>query len=407
MGDQPTATDVDVFVGVDMAKEDHYAHAIGPDGNELYARTVRNDQADIEAAIDTASAAGRTVLVIDMTASSAHLLLATAAARRVPVAYVTGLQMRRAADLYAGSAKTDPRDAFILADYARRHVDRLTWLDINDELLVRLRVLNGRDVDLAGDATRTINRCRDALVSISPALERVVGPKLGHGGVQDLMGRWATPTALRAAGKTRVRTLVSKRSPRLADKLTDQIWEALDAQTLTLPAEDTWGEVIADLAGDLTKIAARRDALKGDIEEAFLAHPLGKVLVTLCGFGPRTGARTLAEIGDPHRFATGGHLASYAALAPVNRQSGRTLDTATRQRRGNHRLKNALFLAAFVATQHDPDARAYYQRKRAEGKKHNAAVICVTRRRCDLILAMLKNREPYRQPQPENLPQAA
>ena len=407
MGDQPTATDVDVFVGVDMAKEDHYAHAIGPDGNELYARTVRNDQADIEAAIDTASAAGRTVLVIDMTASSAHLLLATAAARRVPVAYVTGLQMRRAADLYAGSAKTDPRDAFILADYARRHVDRLTWLDINDELLVRLRVLNGRDVDLAGDATRTINRCRDALVSISPALERVVGPKLGHGGVQDLMGRWATPTALRAAGKTRVRTLVSKRSPRLADKLTDQIWEALDAQTLTLPAEDTWGEVIADLAGDLTKIAARRDALKGDIEEAFLAHPLGKVLVTLCGFGPRTGARTLAEIGDPHRFATGGHLASYAALAPVNRQSGRTLDTATRQRRGNHRLKNALFLAAFVATQHDPDARAYYQRKRAEGKKHNAAVICVARRRCDLILAMLKNQEPYRQPQPQNLPQAA
>lgn len=113
MGDQPTATDVDVFVGVDRAKEDHYAHAIGPDGNELYARTVRNDQADIEAAIDTASAAGRTVLVIDMTASSAHLLLATAAARRVPVAYVTGLQMRRAADLYAGSAKTDPRDAFI------------------------------------------------------------------------------------------------------------------------------------------------------------------------------------------------------------------------------------------------------------------------------------------------------
>jgi transposase len=173
-------------------------------------RTTATSQADIEAAIDTASEAGKPVLVIDMTASSAHLLLATAAARGMPVAYVTGLQMRRAADLYAGSAKTDPRDAFILADYARRHVDRLTWLDIDDELLVRLRVLNGRDVDLAGDATRTINRCRDALVAISPALERVVGPKLTHSGVQDLMGRWATPTALRTAGKTRVRTLIAK-----------------------------------------------------------------------------------------------------------------------------------------------------------------------------------------------------
>lgn len=163
---------------------------------------------------------------------------------------------------------------------ARRHVDRLTWLDIDDELLVRLRVLNGRDVDLAGDATRTINRCRDALMALSPALERVVGPKLTHSRVQDLMGRWATPTALRAAGKSRVRTLIAKRSPRLADKLTDQIWNALDAQTLTLPAENTWGEVIGDLAGDLTKITSRREALKGDIEEAFLSHPLGKVLVT-------------------------------------------------------------------------------------------------------------------------------
>ena len=68
-----------------------------------------------------------------------------------------------------------------------------------------------------------------------------------------------------------------------------------------------------------------------------------------------------------------------------------------------------MFLAAFVATQHDPDARSYYLRKRAEGKRHNAAAICVARRRCNIILAMLKTQTPYqpRQPQPENLPHAA
>ena len=76
-------------------------------------------------------------------------------------------------------------------------------------------------------------------------------------------------------------------------------------------------------------------------------------------------------------------------------------------RGGNHRLKNALFTAAFVATQHDPDARAYYQRKRSQGKRHNAAVICVARRRCNIILAMLKTQTPYQEPQPQPLPQAA
>ena len=138
-----------------------------------------------------------------------------------------------------------------------------------------------------------------------------------------------------------------------------------------------------------------------------MAHPLGKVLVTLCGFGPRTGARTLAEIGDPQRFANGGRLAAYAGLAPVDRRSGRSINSSSQSRAGNHRLKNAMFLAAFVAAQHDPAAKAYYQRKRAEGKKHNAAVICLARKRCDIILAMLKTASPYDLSRHTALPEAA
>lgn len=399
--------EVEVFVGIDMAKVEHYAQAVTVGGVELFDRPIINDEAAIELMLDDAGEHGMVGLVIDMTASGAQLLLTIAAARGVPVAYVTGLQMRRAADLYAGSAKTDPRDAWVLADFARRNADRLSWLEVSDELLVQLRVLNGRDTDLATDANRTINRCRDALVAVSPALERAVGHRLGQPGICDLLGKWSTPTALRTAGRTKVRNVIKKRSPRLAAAVADEIFEALDAQTVTLPAEQTWGDVIEDLVGDLDRICARRDQLAEAIEEVFLSHPLGQVLVTLCGFGPRTGARTLAEIGDPHRFANGSRLAAYAGLAPTDWRSGRSIKGAFQHRGGNHRLKNAMFIAAFVATQHDPDARAYYQRKRAEGKKHNAAVICVARRRCDLILAMLKTQTPYDPNRHQELPIAA
>jgi transposase len=399
---------IEVFVGVDMAKGDHYAQAIGPDG-ELFDRPVGNDETAIGRLIDDAASHGTVALVVDQPASGAQLLLAVARDRGVPVAYVTGLQMRRAADLYAGAAKTDPRDAWVLADYARRNADRLVWLAVTDELLAALRILNGRDVDLATDANRVTNRCRDALVAISPALERAVGDRLDKAGVRDLLARYPTPTALRAAGKARVLKLIARRSPRMADKVTAAVFDALHAQTLTLPAEDTWGQVIVELAGDLDRIWTRRTELAKQIEEVFLQHPLAKVLVSLCGFGPRTGARTLAEIGDPTRFANGGRLAAYAGLAPIDRRSGRTINSATRARTGNHRLKNALFIAAFVAAQHDPVARAYYQRKRSEGKDHNAATICLARRRCDLILAMLKTNTPYQRPatSPQNLPSAA
>jgi len=292
-------------------------------------------------------------LIVDQPASGAQLLLALGRDASVPVAYVTGLQMRRAVD------------------------------------------------------ARVTNRARDALVAISPALERAVGDRLGYAGVRDLLARYRTPTALRAAGRARSQRLVTKRSPRLAAKVTDAVVDALDAQTVTLPAEETWGEVIVELAGDLDRIHTRRAELAKQIEEVFLQHPLAKVLVSLCGFGPRTGARTLAEIGDPGRFADGGRLAAYAGLAPVDRRSGRSINNASRAPTGNHRLKNALFIAAFVAARHDPVARAYYERKRAEDKKHNAAITYLARRRCDPILAMLKHNAPYDPTRHTELPTAA
>ena len=54
-------------------------------------------------------------MVIDQPRSVAQLALAVARSRRVPVAYVPGLVMRREADLYPGEAKTNKRDAFIIA----------------------------------------------------------------------------------------------------------------------------------------------------------------------------------------------------------------------------------------------------------------------------------------------------
>jgi hypothetical protein len=63
-------------------------------------------------------------------------------------------------------------------------------------------------------------------------------------------------------------------------------------------------------------------------------------------------------------------------------------------------------LAAFAAL-HDPTSRTYYDRKRAEGKKHNAALICLARRRCDVLYAMLRNGTHYRHPEPTPVAAAA
>jgi Transposase IS116/IS110/IS902 family len=69
------------------------------------------------------------------------------------------------------------------------------------------------------------------------------------------------------------------------------------------------------------------------------------------GIGPRTGSRILAEICHGTRFVDGDKLASYAGLAPVTHQSGKSINGESKSRRGKSppQVKNAMFLAAFAS----------------------------------------------------------
>ena len=65
--------------------------------------------------------------------------------------------------------------------------------------------------------------------------------------------------------------------------------------------------------------------------------------------------------------------------------------------RGNKELKRTLYLSAFAAL-NDPTSRAYYDRKRAQGKRHNQALIALARRHCDVLFAMMRDGTLYEDP---------
>ena len=139
-----TPEQVNVWVGLDVGKEEHFAEVLDDAGDRLFAVSLRNDQSALEAVLERAAEHGIAALAIDQPGSIAQLALAVARQRQVPVAYIPGLVMRRAADLYPGEAKTDRRDAYVIADTARTRRKQVHWLDAeSDDLLERLRVLNG------------------------------------------------------------------------------------------------------------------------------------------------------------------------------------------------------------------------------------------------------------------------
>ena len=62
---------------------------------------------------------------------------------------------------------------------------------------------------------------------------------------------------------------------------------------------------------------------------------------------------------------------------------------------GSPYLRRALWLAANRARQYDPSLRAFYERKRAEGKCHRVAVTAVARKLCHIVFAVMRDGVPY------------
>ncbi|MGQ4597932.1 IS110 family transposase [Nocardia sp. R6R-6] len=387
-----------VFCGVDVGKGEHHAVGLDPAGKRLFDKALPNDESRLRAVFDKLAVHGRLLIVVDQPNTIGALPVTVARACGHDVAYLPGLSMRRIADLYPGQAKTDARDAHIIADAARTMPHTLRRVDIGDETLTELAVLAGFDDDLAGEATRTSNRIRGLLTGIHPALERVLGPRIAHPAVLEILSRCGGPKGIRAAGRRKLTTIATKHEPRMGARLVEEILTALPAQTVTVPGTKAAETVLPKLADSLKAVLLQRKQITADIEEMFADHPLAEVLTSMPGIGVRTGTRILLEVGDATAFASAGHLASYAGIAPITHRSGSSIRGEHPARSGNHKLKRALFLSAFAAL-HDPASRAYYDRKRAEGKKHNAALICLARRRCDVLFAMLRTKQPYRTPQ--------
>ena len=389
-----------VFLGLDVGKGEHHACALDPSGKKLHDKPLPNDEARLRALFTRLGRHGRVLVVVDQPASIGALPVAVARAADCQVAYLPGLTMRRLADVHPGNAKTDARDAFVIADAARTLPHTLRRVDTGDETLAELEVLVGFDDDLAGEANRLVNRIRGLLVTIHPALEKALGPRLHHPAALELLITYGGPDGLRAATAAQLLATTKPLAPRMAGRLVEAVKAALEAQTVVVPGTTAAATVLPRLAQSLRSVHEQRGQVAAQVEEILDALPLARVLTSMPGVGVRTAARILLEIGDISAFATPGHLAAYAGLAPVTRRSGSSIKGEHPPKGGNKNLKRAMFLSAFASLS-DPVSRAYYDKKRAEGKKHNAALICLARRRSDVIYAMLRDKQPY-QPSRKN-----
>jgi transposase len=377
------------WAGVDVGKEFHWAHVVDVSGTEVLSRRVENDEADLVALIEEVLSLAKDVTwAVDQPGGGAALVLALLWERGQEVAYVPGLSVDRARDGYRGESKTDRKDARVIADQARMRAD-LGRLEPGDEALAELQLLLARRRDLVADRTRAVTRLRETLLALFPALERAFN--FNTRGPLELVARYQSAGAIRRAGRRRIAAYLNKRGVAKADALAEKAVAAAKTQSATLPARDVAAKIVAELAESVLALKQRVDELDEDLGRRFFARPEAPILSSFPGMGPILGAEFLVAIGDASAFGSSDRLAAYAGLVPAAHDSGKRVGNHRKGRGGNRVLKRVFYQSAFSSIRSLPESRAFYDRKRSEGKRHTQAVIALARRRVNVLWAMLRD----------------
>lgn len=381
------------FAGIDIAKEIHWVCTIDAQGTVLLNRKLLNTPEDLNRLVAELLGLPQPVHIgIDVLGGIAALAQAVLLQAGFTLVHVPGLAVNRARQgTVGGESKSDPRDARVIADQVRTRPD-LRPVVAESELDIELRLLVSRRADLTEEQTRRLARMHDLLVGIFPELEHAL--ELTSKTALTLLTAFVTPAELRRASEAVLAEHLGSLAKRTyGRKLMAKAHELAARQTIAVPGEAPTSRLLKELAREALQTIERLAALDRDIEDRLARHPDAALIRSLPGMGALLTAEFIAEAGAIDRFKSADALAAAAGLAPVLKQSGRTR-WLKRPNGGNKGLKRVFYQSAFASLR-CADSRAFYARKRKQGKRHHQAVIALARRRINVLWAVLRDRQPF------------
>ena len=393
---------VKVFVGHDWAETHHDLHiedehgtrlakgrvTEGIDGvarfHELLAPFV-DDSAEVTIATET----DRGLFVAAMVASGYRVLA------------VNPMSTSRYRERHSTSgAKSDPGDAFVLAELARTDGHNHRPIAGDSELGEAIKVLARAHQSLIWTRQRQLNQLRSTLREFYPGA-LVAFPELGAGDALAVLAVAPTPTLGRGLSRSKIAAALRRGGrQRRVDARAIEIQTALRADQLEAPLiiANAMGATVTALvavAGELTAQIAR---LETDLAEHFDMHPDAKIIRSLPGLGMILGARVLAEFGDdPNRYVDAKSRKNYAGTSPITRASGKHRVVLARYAR-NKRLADACYLWAFATLTASPGARTFYDERRSNGDTHNRALRALGNRLVGILHGCLTHGTLYDEP---------
>ena len=293
-------------------------------------------------------------------------------------------------------AKSDAADAHTIADMVRTDAHQLRPVAGDTAQAEAIKVLTRAHKQLIYERTRHVQRLRHALREYFPAAVEAF-EDLDAPDTLELLGRAPDPATASRLSLGQIRAALKGAHRRNIEQKATRIQAVLRAEHLgrdeviTVAYAATTRSALAVLATLNEQISA----LQGQVETHFGQHPDAEIICSQPGLGAILGARVLAEFGDdPDRYATAKSRKNYAGTSPITRASGKRRVVAARYVH-NDRLIDALIRQAFTTLTASPGARVYYDKQRARGVEHNAALRHLANRLVGILHGCLKTHTRY------------
>lgn len=296
----------------------------------------------------------------------------------------------------ASGAKTDAIDAYLLAKAGRADFADLRRLQPDSELVAELKTLT-RDQDaLIQMQTRLVNQLTACLKDYYPAALELFG-KLQQHSTLIFLQTYPTPELAGSATREQIAQTLKQAGHTMVEKAAAHIFETVHRPSLRANAVTTRtkSRLMLALVAQLLPLIKDIAQYDKEIERLFLSHADSELFQSLPRAGQRLAPRLLAEVGDDRaRYADASSLQALAGTSPVLFESG-TYSRAHRRLGCVKPLRNALFQFAWQSTLQEEWAKAYYQRKRAEGKSHTVAVRALSNVWVRILFAIWSKKECY------------
>ena len=291
--------------------------------------------------------------------------------------------------------KTDAIDSILIAELVR-YGDFIETQLPHEEILSLKNLTRFRNylVDSIADLKRKVICVLD---QVFPEYQNVFADVFGKTSKEILL-QFASPAELEdISADTLAELLLDLSRKKIGSETAQKLTDAASNSFGVTFCRDSFTFQLRMLIEQMKFIESQVNDVEAEI--ATLMSRLRSPIMSIPGIGKVTGAVILGEIGSIDRFDDPSKLVAYAGIDASVRQSGEFEGTNARMsKRGSPHLRRALFQAALVAAtgrNPDPTLRAFYLKKRAEGKHHSVCVGAVSRKLCYIIHAVLKENRPF------------